>query len=192
MVYCCWNRTWDEVKEVMFNVVIMARHVSSQLRLSLVWQPLNSKEKSGIRPWKIWLEVGIRVEFNWRRIFVIVHRSARFKLAVDSLVFRVCWPSFIPPKNEKEYLANCFQSKIQWINSFLAKLSRYLYIHSYTHLVATSVLHECLLFHNFLKSCSTDCHWSEHANAKEYQGMTVQYASQNQLKRSLWGCMTSS
>ena len=52
-------------------------------------------------------------EFECWRIFVIVYCSASDKLAINSLVLLV-WDvlSPIPPKREKEYLANCFQSKI--------------------------------------------------------------------------------
>ena len=52
------------------------------------------------------------MEFNCRRISVIVHRSAGDKLTVDSFVLLVCRLSLTPPKIEKECLANCFQSKI--------------------------------------------------------------------------------
>ena len=50
------------------------------------------------------------IEFNSRRISVIVHRSASDKLAVDSLVLLVCGLSLIPLKRKKVCLANCFQS----------------------------------------------------------------------------------
>ena len=39
------------------------------------------------------------------------------------------------------------------------KLSKCLYIHSYTHLITSSELKECLLIHNFQNNCSTECHW---------------------------------
>ena len=39
------------------------------------------------------------------------------------------------------------------------KLSKCLYIHSYMHLITSSVLYECLLIHNFQNNCSTECHW---------------------------------
>ena len=54
----------------------------------------------------------VSMEFNSPRISVIVHRSVSDKLAIDSLVLFVCGLSLIPPKIEKECLANCFQSKI--------------------------------------------------------------------------------
>ena len=54
----------------------------------------------------------VSTEFNCPRISVIVHRSASDELAADSLVLLVCGLSLIPPKREKECLANCFQSKI--------------------------------------------------------------------------------
>ena len=38
------------------------------------------------------------------------------------------------------------------------KLSKCLYIHSYTHLITSSALNECLLVHNFQNNCSTECH----------------------------------
>ena len=43
-----------------------------------------------------------------RRISVVVHLSASDKLAVDSLVLLLCGLSLIPPKREKDCLANCF------------------------------------------------------------------------------------
>ena len=52
------------------------------------------------------------MEFNCRRIPVIVHRSASDKLAIHSFVLFICGLTLIPPKVEKECLANCFQSKI--------------------------------------------------------------------------------
>ena len=54
----------------------------------------------------------VSMEFNCRRISVIVHRSTGDKLTVDSFVLLVCRLSLTPPKIEKECLANCFQSKI--------------------------------------------------------------------------------
>ena len=52
----------------------------------------------------------VSIEFNSRRISVIVHRSASDKLAVDSFVLLVCGLSLIPLKRKKGCLANCFQS----------------------------------------------------------------------------------
>ena len=49
-------------------------------------------------------------EFNCQRISLIVHRSSGDKLAVDSLVLLICRQSLIPPKREKEFLSDCFQS----------------------------------------------------------------------------------
>ena len=49
----------------------------------------------------------VSIEFNSRRISVIVHSD---KQAVDSLVLLVCGLSLIPLKREKGCLANCFQS----------------------------------------------------------------------------------
>ena len=54
----------------------------------------------------------VSMEFNCRRISVIVHRSVSDKLVTDSLVLLVCGLSLNPPKIEKECLANCFLSKI--------------------------------------------------------------------------------
>ena len=54
----------------------------------------------------------VSTECNYQRISVNAHRSASDNLAVDSLVLFVCRPSLIPPKKEKECLADCFQSKI--------------------------------------------------------------------------------
>ena len=80
-------------------------------------------------------------EFDCRRISLIVHRSASDKLAVDSLVLLSLWSeSFIPPKREKECLANCFESKIcQLVSGKLFKLM-------YTQLqasITSPVLNEC-------------------------------------------------
>ena len=49
------------------------------------------------------------IEFNSRRISVIVHRSASDKQAVDSLVLLVRGLSLILLKREKGCVANCFQ-----------------------------------------------------------------------------------
>ena len=61
---------------------------------------------------------------NFQRIPLIVHRSAGDKLTVDLLVLLVCRLSLIPPKREKECLANFFQSKICELVS--GKLSKFL------------------------------------------------------------------
>ena len=52
----------------------------------------------------------VSIEFNSRRISVIVHRSASDNQAVDSLVLLVCGLSLIPLKRKKGCLENCFQS----------------------------------------------------------------------------------
>ena len=52
----------------------------------------------------------VSIEFNSRRISVIVHRSASDNQAVDSLVLLVCGLSRIPLKRKKGCLENCFQS----------------------------------------------------------------------------------
>ena len=74
--------------------------------------------------------------FNCRRISVIFHRSASDKQAVDSLVLLVCGPvwwteSNFPKERETECLPYCLQSKI--CGHVSGKLSKYPYIHSYTH-----------------------------------------------------------
>ena len=99
----------------------------------------------------------VSIEFDCRRISVISHRYASNKLAVDSLTRHACLEgSLIPPKREKECLTNCFQSKICELAS--GKLSKSLFMHSYTHLITSSTLSDCLLVHNFQDSCSTQCH----------------------------------
>ena len=65
-------------------------------------------------------------EFDCWRISVIVHRSANDKLAFDSLVLLVCGLSLIPP-------GNFFQSTI--CEHVSGKLSKCLFIRSYTHLI---------------------------------------------------------
>ena len=65
-------------------------------------------------------------EFDCWRISVIVHRSANDKLAVDSLVLLVCGLSLILP-------GNFFQSTI--CEHVSGKLSKCLFIRSYTHLI---------------------------------------------------------
>ena len=65
-------------------------------------------------------------EFDCWRISVIVHRSANDKLAFDSLVLLVCGLSLIPP-------GNFFQSTI--CKHVTGKLSKCLFIRSYTHLI---------------------------------------------------------
>ena len=44
----------------------------------------------------------------------------------------------VPYKIEKECLANCFQSKILNDKLLSGKLSKCLYIHSYTHIITSS------------------------------------------------------
>ena len=80
------------------------------------------------------------------------------KLAVDSLVLLLCGLSpIIPRKREKECLANYFQSKICELMS--GKLSKRLYIHSYTHRITSSALNECLLALTFKKAApQIECH----------------------------------
>ena len=70
-------------------------------------------------------------------------------LAVDSLVLLVCGLSLIPPMREKECLAKCFHRKI--CDFVSGKLSKYLYLPSYTHLITSSALNEWFLVHKFKK-----------------------------------------
>ena len=82
--------------------------------------------------------LGAPVDF--RRIYVIVHRSTSDKLAV---VHSSC-------------LFGAESSKICELVS--GKLSKCLYIHGYTHLITSSALNECLLVHIFQNNFSTECH----------------------------------
>ena len=70
-------------------------------------------------------------------------------LAVDSLVLLVCGVSLIPPMREKECLAKCFHWKI--CDFVSGKLSKCLYLHSYTHLITSSALNEWFLVRKFKK-----------------------------------------
>ena len=69
----------------------------------------------------------------------LIERGARTGLVVDSLVLLVCGLSFIPPKREKECLANRFQLKICELVS--GELSKCLYIYA---VIRTLSLHLCL------------------------------------------------
>ena len=69
----------------------------------------------------------VSTEFNCRRTSVMFNRSDD-KLAVNSLISLVCRLSLIPPKREKECMANCFSSKICEFVS--GKLSKCLCFHS--------------------------------------------------------------
>ena len=100
----------------------------------------------------------VSTEFNCRQISVIVHRSASDKLAVDSLVLLVCGPSLIPQRVRKSVWQIVFNQRFVNDKLVSGKLSKYLYVPSYTHLITSSAHNECLLVHNFQNSCSTECH----------------------------------
>ena len=88
-------------------------------------------------------------------ISVIIYPSTGDKLAV------VHWSCLFGAESysgqrERKSVWQGFQSKICELVS--GKLSKCLYIHSYTHLITSSALNECLLVHNFQNNCSTECH----------------------------------
>ena len=97
----------------------------------------------------------VSTEFDGRRISVIVHRSASNKLAVvhSSCLFGA---ESYSGQRERKSVWQGFQSKICELAS--GKLSKCLYTHSYTHLITSSALNECLVVHNFQTNCSTECH----------------------------------
>ena len=76
----------------------------------------------------------------------MVHRSASERLAVvhSSCLFGAESSS---GERERKSVWQSFQSKICELVS--DKLSKCLYIHSYTHLMTSPALNECLLIHNF-------------------------------------------
>ena len=82
----------------------------------------------------------VSTEFDCRRISVIVHRSASEKLAVvhSSCLFGA---ESYSGQIERKSVWQGFQSKICELVS--GKLSKCLYIHSYTHLITSSALNEC-------------------------------------------------
>ena len=53
----------------------------------------------------------VSMEFNCRRIPVIVHRSASDKLAIDSLVLLICGLSLIPPQDRERLSGKLFPIK---------------------------------------------------------------------------------
>ena len=59
-------------------------------------------------------------------------------------------------QRERERVSDKFSIE-RFVNSCLAKLSKCLHIHSYTHRITSSALNECLLVHNFQNNCSTEC-----------------------------------
>ena len=97
----------------------------------------------------------IYTELDCRRISVIVHRSARDKLAVvdSSCLFGA---ESYSSQRERKSAWQGFKSKICELVS--GKLSKCLYIHSYTHLITSSALNKYVLVHNFQNNCSTECH----------------------------------
>ena len=90
----------------------------------------------------------VSTEFDCRRISVIVHRSASDKLAVvhSSCLFGA---ESYSGQRERKSVWQGFQYKSKICELVSGKLSKYLYIHSYTHLITSSALDECLLVHNF-------------------------------------------
>ena len=121
--------------------------------------------------WKLALE--IKRTFDQ---FTLVHSSlilkfiteghlwAGNKLAQNLIVGELLYKSSIvlltesySGQRERKSVWQGFQSKICELMS--GKLSKCLYIHSYTHLIISSALNEHLLVHNFQNNCSTECHW---------------------------------
>ena len=88
---------------------------------------------------------------------MIVHRSASDKLAVvhSSCLFGT---ESYSGQRERKSVWQGFQYKSKICELVSGKLSKCLYIHSYTHLITSSALNECLLVHNFQNNCSTECH----------------------------------
>ena len=115
----------------------------------------------------------VSTECNCRRISVIVHRSASDELAVDSLVLLVCGLSLIPQRERKS--VGQIVSIHRFVNDKLVsgKLSKCLYVHSYTHLITSSAHNECLLVHNFPKQLLHRMSLITR-NAKENRSMIVQ------------------
>ena len=88
-------------------------------------------------------------------MFDILHQSASDKLAVVHSPCLFAAESF-SSQRERKSVWQGFQSNIYELVS--GKLSKCLYIHSFTHLVTSSALNECLFVHNFQDNCSTECH----------------------------------
>ena len=79
----------------------------------------------------------------------MIHRSASYKLADvhSSCLFGAESDS---GQRERKSVWQGLQSEICDICELVSgKLSKCLYIHSYTHLITSSALNECLLIHNF-------------------------------------------
>ena len=73
---------------------------------------------------------------------------------------------------EKERVSGKVSNQ-RFVNSCLANSPECLYIHSYTHLITSSELNECLLVHNFIKKMLHRMSLIT-GNAKEYRRMTAQ------------------
>ena len=114
----------------------------------------------------------VSTELNCRRISVIVHRSASDELAVvhSSCLFRA---ESYSGQRERKSVWQGFQYKSKICELVSGKLSKCLYIHSYTHLITSSALNECLLVHNFPKQLLHRMTLITR-NAKENRSMTVQ------------------
>ena len=65
----------------------------------------------------------------------------------------------IPVKERERVSGKVSNQRFVTTELVSGKLSKCFYIHSYTHLITSSVLNECLLIHNFQNNCSTECHW---------------------------------
>ena len=98
----------------------------------------------------------VGTEFDCRRISVIVHRSASDMLAIvhSSCLFGAESSS---GERERKSVWQSFQSKICEL-VFGKPTSVYIYTVTYTHLITSSALNECLLVYNFQNNCSTECH----------------------------------
>ena len=81
-------------------------------------------------------------------------RNARLRMSAgEASLFRA---KSYSGQRERKSVWQGFQSKICELVS--GKLSKCSYIHSYTHLITSSAVNECLLVHNFQNNCSTECH----------------------------------
>ena len=104
----------------------------------------------------------------WMNRYIFRYKSmkAEKKNKQNRLTKRVCHRS-LPIDRYNQYQSNRerVSGKIfnqRFVNSCLANspsFSMCLYIHSYTLLITSSALNECLLVHNFQNNCSIECHW---------------------------------
>ena len=120
----------------------------------------------------------VSTECNFRRISVIVHRSASDELARRWLTRLAClWTESVFLQRGRKSVWQIVSNHVKdlWmINSRVSgKLSKYLYVHGYTHLITSSALNECLLVHNFPKQLLHRMTLITR-NAKENRSMTVQ------------------